>query len=63
MNDTNDRGLGKQAAETMKNASIPKNNRDKSRKNETDSNEIRNQSIKGVLGAEITGRKWYIFAV
>ena len=40
---------------------MPKNNRDKSRKNETDSSEIQIQSIYGVLGAEITDKKCYSY--
>ena len=43
----------------MKNASMPKYNRDKTRNNKTDSSEIQIQSINGVLGAEIKDKKCY----
>ena len=50
--------LGKQAEGRMKNAAIPENNRNKSRENETDSSEIKSESINDVLGADMIDKKF-----
>ena len=51
-----DRELGKQVEGRMKNASMPDNNRNNSRENETDSSEIKSETINGGLGAEIKNK-------
>ena len=52
-----DRELEKQVEGRMKNAPIPDNNRNKSRKNDADRSEIKIESIYGGLGAEMMDKK------
>ena len=52
-----DRELGKQVEGRMKNAPMPDKNRSKSRENETDRSEIKIESMKGGLGAEMMDKK------
>ena len=52
------RELEKQAEGRMKNASLSKNNKNKSRENETDSSEIKIESINGGLGAGMIDKKF-----
>ena len=42
----------------MKNAAIPENNRNKSKENETDSSEIKSESINDRLGADMIDKKF-----
>ena len=52
-----DRELGKQVEGRMKNAPMPDKNRSKSRENGTDRSEIKIESMKGGLGAEMMDKK------
>ena len=58
MKTAKDRELGKQAEGRMKNASKPEKDRNKSRENQTDSSEIKSESINDILRVDIINKKF-----